>query len=583
MADYVMILDSDTGLPVMPPVFDFDDKWGVVGCNERSITVPCHFPTLDKNLMFVFSFWINTYDPNTHTYTRAPADSPLYDTLQFALCKQTVSGVTSIWLAWRTTGYMSNIQIEYGYGYLNEDGSIKDNIYNSPSAYETVNVLDGDWQRIQNLSTSGDRADTASALINNKYGHDEGITKYGLEVLEPPIEVESDSLEYFDYMDSISVNGVLVDPTSYGPTSGPGGGTGGTFDTSSDVIGIPDLPTGGAAASGMITMFNPSTAQLQAFGQFLWTSLFDPGYDALLTSLKKWVNDPIESVIQLSCFPVVPPSGAAQTVKFCGISSDLVGAGVSMNKCTDQYTSFDFGYLRVPEFWSRALDYTPYTKVSIYLPYIGICPLDTDIIINSTLHLVYHIDLLTGGFSAFLEVIKNVGGTNLSAVCYNWSGNMATQIPITSANFSQVFGSMMTAVAAIGVGAVTGGLGAAAAGTEAGTAAVAGGALSGAGHGLAANVGNVINSKPHVTKSGRLDGTVGALSVPEAYLILERPIQSLSAKFQEEQGYPSNIVEKLNNLSGLTVCEAPIMSGFSGATEEEKSAIRAMLCEGVIL
>ena len=372
----------------------------------------------------------------------------------------------------------------------------------------------------------------------------------------------------------------------YGDLSGPDGGQGGSFDNSSDAVDFASLPTGGAAASGLITMFAPTAAQLQAFGNFLWATLFDGTFDSLLTSLKKWVNDPVESVIQLACFPVTPPAGSAQVVKFCGIASDLVGTGVSMNKCTSQFMDFDFGQLATPAYWKQTLDYSPYTQVSIYLPYIGICPLKADDVIDATLHLKYHIDLLTGGFSAELKCTKNINGTPLNSVLYNWSGNMATQIPITSSNFSQVFGSMMTAVAAIGVGAITGGMGAAAAGTgaeAASSSAVMGGALSGAGHGLAANIGNVINSKPHVTQSGRLDGTVGALSQFTPYLIIERPVQSLSAKFQEEQGYPSNTVQKLSNLSGLTVCEAPIMSGFSGATEEEKADIRSMLCEGVIL
>ena len=393
----------------------------------------------------------------------------------------------------------------------------------------------------------------------------------------------ADEIPLYDY---VEVNEIPLTDYSYGETSGPGGGTGGSFNNASDTVEFASLPTGGAAASGLITMFAPTAGQLAAFGQFLWTTLFDGTFDSLLTSLKKWVNDPIESVIQLSAFPVTPPAGSAAVVKFCGIRSDLVGAGVSMNVCTSQFIDFDFGQISTPAYWKQALDYSPYTQVSIYLPYIGICPLKSDDVIDATLHLKYHIDLLTGGFSAELKVTKTINGTSLSSVLYNWSGNMSTQIPITSSNFSQVFGSMMTAVAAIGVGAITGGMGAAAAGggaEAAGASAVAGGSLSGAGHGLAANIGNVINSKPHVTQSGRLDGTVGALSQFTPYLIIERPVQSLSAKFQEEQGYPSNIVQRLGDLSGLTVCEAPIMTGFSGATEEEKEAIRALLCGGVIL
>lgn len=385
------------------------------------------------------------------------------------------------------------------------------------------------------------------------------------------------------YYDSLEVNGSPISEYNYGGTSGPGGGSGGSFDASSDVIGIPSLPSGGAAASGMITMFAPTEAQLQSFGQFLWTTLFDPSVDNLLTSLKKWVNDPIESVVQLAAYPVTPPAGSAQIVKFCGIASDIIGAGVSMNKCSSQFMSFDFGYLQTPAYWKQALDYSPYTKVSLYLPYIGIVPLSADDVIDATLHLVYNIDLLTGAFSAILEVIKSIDGTQLSAPLYNWSGNIATQIPITAGNFSNVFGAIATAVAAVGVGAVTGGLGAAAAGSEAGAASVAGGALSGAGHGLAANIGNVINAKPHVQQGGRLDSAIGALSHEAAYLIIERPVQSLSSKFQSEQGYPSNIVETLKNLEGLTVCEAPIMTGFSGVNEDELREIKTILTTGVIL
>ena len=385
------------------------------------------------------------------------------------------------------------------------------------------------------------------------------------------------------WLDGVDIGG--PDSYDYGETSGPGGGTGGSFDNSSDAVDFASLPTGGAAASGLVTMYAPSTAQLADFGNFLWANLFDATYDSFLTSLKKWVNDPIESVIQLACFPVTPPSGSAQTLKFCGIASDLVGAGVSMNVCTNQFMDFDFGQLSTPAYWKQALDYSPYTQVSIYLPYIGICPLKSDDVIDATLHLKYHIDLLTGGFSAELKCSKNINGTSLASVLYNWSGNMATQIPITSSNFSQVFGSMMTAVAAIGVGAISGGLGAAAGGAAAEGASVGAGSamLSGAGQGLAANIGNVINSKPHVTQSGRLDGTVGALSQFTPYLIIERPVQSLSSKFQTEQGYPSNTVQTLKYLSGLTVCEAPIMDGFSGVNDDELREIKSILCSGVIL
>lgn len=577
-----------TGGQLVLPEYDFNTRWSLSHANKRALVIPLYY----RNEHYQRVEWCcQCKDMNDPLDEQMWSDNDVrYSDLVFGLFFYN----ERVRLAVRTASGRDYGKTRFyrGETRYDQDGDMVSEASSDISAdYTTLDNLDLNWHEITDyiIGAQGlhNFAQQASVAVHNVLAYIPEYSIYQLEAIPYGAIVDGRTVGALELIDPISVNGVVVEeePT-YGETSGPGGGYGGSFDNSSDYIGIPSLPTGGAAASGLITMFAPSLAQLQAFGNFLWTTLFDATFDSLLTSLKKWVNDPVESVIQLACFPVTPPTGSSKVVKFCGIASDIVGTGVSMNVCSSQYTSFDFGTITVPEYWAQTLDYTPYTKVSIYLPYIGIVPLNADDVIKGTLHLVYHIDLLTGGFSAFLEIAKNINGTPLDAVLYNWSGNMATQIPITSANFSQIFGSMMTAVAAIGVGAVTGGMGAAAAGTgaEAATSsAVMGGALSGAGHGLAANIGNVINSKPHVTKSGRLDGTVGALSVMDAYLIIERPVQSLSAKFQEEQGYPSNIVQKLGDLSGMTVCEAPIMSGFSGATEEEKAAIRSMLCEGVIL
>ena len=550
-------------------------------------------PLTSQNIIIPFQdtidekYYISEIGPDSDWYTE-PAN--LQSFVEFGLAYG-LDGYAYICLR---HNYSANIKIGMTLRETiwNEDGTlaVAQHVLNS---FYSQTLTPGIWYYIESLNEDslGIHHEVSAASINAQNRWNEPSTfrpiwgidpDYVISYIQSGSFITSDNIPEFSY----SIDGVEISEYDYGETSTSGGGTGGTFNNASDAVDFASLPTGGAAASGLISMFAPTSAQLADFGQFLWSTLFDGTFDSFLTSLKKWVNDPIESVIQLAAYPVTPPSGAATILKFCGIRSDLVGAGVSMNKCTSQFMDFNFGQIQTPAYWKQALDYSPYTQVSIYLPYIGICPLKSDDVIDATLHLKYHIDLLTGGFSAELKVTKNIAGTPLSSVLYNWSGNMATQIPITSSNFSQVFGSMMTAVAAIGVGAITGGMGAAAAGggaEAAGSAAVAGGALSGAGHGLAANIGNVINSKPHVTQSGRLDGTVGALSQFTPYLIIERPVQSLSSKFQEEQGYPSNIVQRLGDLSGMTVCEAPIMTGFSGATEEEKEAIRALLCGGVIL
>ena len=579
-ADYTVELTLGD---LLLPQYDFDTRLSWPGLNNRCIVYPVYVKNLNVYVRVEYTFII--YDTVNNVYL--PEGSPIYSDLIFGLaqigeythlCVRSISGID-----------YGNVQFHPAMATYNQDGTLRANASTGWGGWWETVPVNAEWNALflyGEGSIGLHRQSIAScATMHTNLVYDENRSIYQLEEIPQGSIVGGTIVGPLEVIMPLAVNGVTIIDYEYGDTSGPGGGTGGSFDITSDAVDFASLPTGGAAASGLVTMFAPTSAQLADFSNFLWANLFDATYDSFLTSLKKWVNDPIESVIQLACFPVTPPSGSAQTLKFCGIASDLVGSGVSMNKCTNQFMDFDFGSINTPAFWKQALDYSPYTQVSIYLPYIGICPLKSDDVIDATLQLKYHIDLLTGGFSAELKCTKNINGTSLNSVLYNWSGNMATQIPITSSNFSQVFGSMMTAVAAIGVGAISGGLGAAAGGAAAEGASVGAGSamLSGAGQGLAANIGNVINSKPHVTQSGRLDGTVGALSQFTPYLIIERPVQSLSSKFQEEQGYPSNIVQKLETLKGMTVCEAPIMDGFSGVNDDELREIKSILCSGVIL
>ena len=50
------------------------------------------------------------------------------------------------------------------------------------------------------------------------------------------------------------------------------------------------------------------------------------------------------------------------------------------------------------------LDFLPYTKTQLYLPYIGIVDVSTDDIMDKSMAIKYHVDILTGGCIAYIII-----------------------------------------------------------------------------------------------------------------------------------------------------------------------------------
>ena len=333
-----------------------------------------------------------------------------------------------------------------------------------------------------------------------------------------------------------------TDPYSPGGSSGTGGGTG-NFDGTGDDIAIPGLPTLSAVDTGFITLFNPSISQLKSLSDYLWS-----GFD--LNTFKKIFANPMDCILGLSIVPVSVPNGELKEVSVGNIPT-----GVSMTVAASQYVIVDCGTLNVNEFWGAYLDYDPYTKAEIYLPYIGTHPISVDDIMGKSVHVVYHIDILSGACTAFVKC----GGS----VLYEFIGQCSSSIPVTGNDWTNVINGVLSVSAAIGTMVATGGV----------TAPMAASAIA----------STAVNSmKSNVEKSGSMSGTGGMLAVQTPYLILTRPRQAMPASQNKFMGYPSFITSKLGSLSGYTVVEEIHLENISG-TEQELSEIENLLKTGVIL
>ena len=319
----------------------------------------------------------------------------------------------------------------------------------------------------------------------------------------------------------------------------------GDFDVTSDPIDFPNLPSLGAVDSGFITLFNPSLTELQNLARYMWTNpLFD------ISAWKKVFADPMDAILGLSIVPVAVPDGSTRPITVGNIVTD-----VSMKVATSQFVEVQCGSLNVNEFWSAYLDYEPYTKAEIYLPFCGVHQISVDDIMNKTVEVRYHIDILSGACCAFVKCGDSV--------LYQFIGQCSSSIPISGNDFTNVINGVLSATTAIGSLVATGGASAPLAVPS-----------------LSATALNAL--KPNIEKSGAMGGTGGMLAIQKPYLVLTRPKQAHPENQNHYTGYPSFITENLGDLSGYTEIEKIHLEGVP-ATDAELSEIETLLKGGVIL
>lgn len=330
-----------------------------------------------------------------------------------------------------------------------------------------------------------------------------------------------------------------------------GGGTG-SFDNTSDTVGVPALPTLSAVSAGFIAMYSPTLTQLNQLASFLWTdSMFDPD------NFKKLFSDPMECIIGLTIVPVNPTSAGSMNVRV-----GYVDTGISMPRLSSQYAEVNCGTIQAEEFWGSALDYAPMTRLHLYLPYVGIREINADEVMNKSIGVTYHIDLLSGALTAYV--------TANGSVLYQFNGQCALNIPMASSNFTHMIQGAITSIGAVASTVAT-----------SGASVGAGMALTATQIG-ASTANNAISNKPSFSHSGSMGGSGGMLGVQTPYLIIERPRQSMPEGLNKFCGFPSNIYYKLYDLDGFTQVEYIHIDNVP-ATGEELSEIERLLKEGVIL
>lgn len=314
---------------------------------------------------------------------------------------------------------------------------------------------------------------------------------------------------------------------------------GGNHDDTSDYIPIGELPSINIFASGLISGYNIDTANLSQLGNFLWD-------DNFVESLPKLVANPMDAIICLKSFPFdLTQFGSSSTVKIGGIDTEI-----SATKINRQYAVIDCGILNVREYYGDFTDYDN-TTVLINLPYIGEHILPTDEVLESTLHLYYKVDLLSGACMAQIMINKSKFGTDLAGSIYNFKGNIASEYPLTG----QMYGNILNAL----------------------------NGLFTTNFAMAINSANsIVNGERKIEINGNHSENYGALGIQTPFLKIVSPIQNNPNSFNRDLGAYANQTATIGNLKGYTEIDA-INLRISDATDAELQEIKTALYNGVVI
>ena len=359
-----------------------------------------------------------------------------------------------------------------------------------------------------------------------------------------PLASSSPNLNVRSVTDNVLEKINPSDSDPYNPNGEPAGG-GGEVQTP-DNMGDETLPTISVADTGFVTLYKPSISQMNALASYMWGS-FD------VDAFKKVFANPMDVILGLSILPGIVPAGSSSSVMVGNVNT-----GISMTKVANQYVKFDCGSVTIKRRWGAFLDYSPYTKAFIYLPFIGVEPIDIDEIMNKTVSVKYNIDVLSGGCCAFIEV----DGTTL----YSYIGQCACSVPVTGKDWSTMINGVLGAVSGI-----TGTIG-----------SLASGNVAGAVSGIASVAQNVTGAKPTYQRSGSMGGMGGMMGIKTPYIIIERPVQAVPGYQNQIIGYPSFITRLIGDFRGYTEIEQCHLENIP-CTGEEMIEIENILKSGVIL
>ena len=301
----------------------------------------------------------------------------------------------------------------------------------------------------------------------------------------------------------------------------------------------PDNSTDISVSGEVCKTFKIEDIELKKLSQFLWSSDF---FDNILLVN----NSPIENIISLKALiGTVAITGTSQSLTLGNVTTTA-----SAIPCNESIT-INAGSITLPRKYNNFLDFEPYTKVQIYLPFYGCAMLDSSLVIGRTITIKYIIDVITA--TAKIKIIHD------NKTLYEFKTTCGTDLPITSSNRASVEMGYLSSGVGMGISIASGNV------------------LGGLASGL-----SMAQSQYHSTTSGNVSGVLNFHDSRMVTVLLDRPVYTELKNFNKTHGRVCNLSKTLRDLKGFTKCAENVQIPFN-CLDEERTMIIEQLVNGVII
>ena len=301
----------------------------------------------------------------------------------------------------------------------------------------------------------------------------------------------------------------------------------------------PDDSTDITVSGEVCKTFKIDQIELKKLSQFLWSSGF---FDNILLVN----NSPIENIISLKALiGTVTTTGTSQALALGNVTTTA-----NAIPCNESIT-INVGSITLPRKYNNFLDFEPYTKVQIYLPFYGCAMLDSSLVIGRTISIKYIIDVITA--TAKIKIIHD------NKTLYEFKTTCGSDLPITSSNRASVEMGYLSSGVGMGISIASGNV------------------LGGLASGL-----SMAQSQYHSSTSGNVSGVLNFHDSRMVTVLIDRPVYTELRNFNKTHGRVCNLSKTLRDLRGFTKCAENVQIPFN-CLDEERSMIIEQLINGVII
>lgn len=334
---------------------------------------------------------------------------------------------------------------------------------------------------------------------------------------------------------------------------GEDGGKSSTFDENE-----PSAPTVNSVKLSNLHNYWISESQMQSFYSEVWETDLTDFVKGAFTGI---YSNLISNVVSLKFMPTT-----AENLGGTGDASPVILGFKTYDTLTVQTIGnatapiVNIGSYKFAKEYNSFADYAPYTDVKLYLPFVGVVPIDTNLFMGSgggetaTLNVKAQYDLQSGLITYFIMRNK----TMISSV----SGHMAVEVPIslqsgldTFSTISRNFSGKVWEFAMEGA--------------------------KGNPIGMISEIAQGSATAPPQTIFASTGGDGAFYSHPKCMIMIKHPQYNRPKNYSHVVGFPAYVTKKVSDLQGFNIVQNPVIPLADGMTGAEHDMIVTAMQSGL--